>query len=237
MQLDLIGAVVLTAISALVGGAYVYFLRWSFAQRMAMAVVGIVWFVLVVTFGATGAFDAVRGTGPAGVGVAVLIPLAMLTFGSMRAGSMREAASAIPVPVLIGLHATRLLGVFFLLLYSDGRLPAPDAPVAGWGDVLIGLAALPVAYLVVIKAPAWRSIALVWNALGLLDLVVAIGLGLASSPGFPLNFATSGADSSVMTALPWILIPCFNVPLLAYLHLLIFHRLRNSEPRIASVGA
>lgn len=237
MQLDLIGAVSLTEISALVGGVYVYFLKLSVARRMAMAAAGIAWFALIAACGATGAFDAVRGLGPAGIGVSVLIPFAFLTFVSTRAGAMRDAATAIPMPVLIGLHATRLLGVFFLLLYSYGRLPAPDAPVAGWGDVLIGLTAIPVAYLAAVKAPAWRTIVLVWNSLGLLDLVVAIVLGVTSSPGFPISFATSNADSNVMTTLPWILIPCFNVPLLAYLHVLLFQQLRTREPTIAAVSA
>ena len=168
---------------------------------------------------------------------AVLIPFAMLTVATTRAGAMREAASAIPVPVLIGLHATRVLGLFFLLLYSGGRLPAPFAPVAGWGDVLIGLTSVPVAYLTALRAPAWRTIALVWNTLGLFDLVVAIALGVASSPGVPISFATSSADSSVMTALPWILIQCFNVPLLVHLHILLFQRLRRREPTIAPVSA
>jgi len=237
VQLDLIGAVALTALSALVGGVYVYFLGGSTARRMAMAAAGIAWFALVAACGATGAFDAVRGIGPAGVGVAALIPFAMLTFGSTRMGAMREAASAIPVPVLIGVHAIRVLGLFFLLLYSSGRLPAPFAPVAGWDDVLIGLTAVPVAYLAARRAPAWRTLALVWNTLGLFDLVVAISLGVASSPGIPIGFATSSADSSVMTTLPWILIQCFNVPLLAHLHLLLFQRLRRREPSIAPVSA
>lgn len=237
MQLDLVGAVTLTAISALIGGVYVYFLRWSAARRMTMAAVGIAWFALVVACGATGVFNDAHGTGPAGVGVAVLIPFLMLTVATTRAGAMREAVSAIPVPVLIGLHATRVLGLFFLLLYSSRRLPAPFAPVAGWGDVLIGLTAVPVAYLTAVRAPAWRTIALAWNTLGLFDLVLAIALGVASSPGLPISFATSSADNSAMTTLPWILIECFNVPLLLHLHFLLFQRLRRREPAIAPVSA
>jgi hypothetical protein len=76
-----------------------------------------------------------------------------------------------------------------------------------------------------------------WNTLGLFDLVVAVALGVASSPGGPISFATSSADSNVMTALPWILIQCFNVPLLVHLHLLLFQRLRRREPTIAPVSA
>jgi hypothetical protein len=229
MLLDLIGAIALSVISALVVCIYVWLLPWSNGRRAAMAGAFAAWFALVVVCGATGAFDAVRGTGPAGVGVAVMAPLAIYSFISMRAGALREALGAAPVPVLIGLHAVRLLGVFFVLLFWADRLPAPFAPTAGWGDVLIGVTALPVGYLAAIKAPAWRTTTLAWNALGLIDLALAIALGVASSPGIPFGVGNPGANSGLMTTLPWILIPCFNVPLLAHLHLLIFQRLRRSR--------
>lgn len=148
---------------------------------------------------------------------------------------MHEALGAVPVPVLIGLHAVRLLGVFFVLLFWEDRLPAPFALTAGWGDVLIGVMALPVAYLAATKAPGWRTTTLAWNALGLLDLVLAIALGVASSPGIPFGFENPGANSGLMTTLPWILISCFNVPLLAHLHLLIFQRLRRSRAAMLAV--
>ena len=94
--------------------------------------------------------------------------------------------------------------------------------------MLIGVTALPVAYLAAIKAPAWRASTLVWNALGFIDLVLGVALGVASSPGIPSGFANPSANGGLTTTLPWILIPCFNVPLLAHLHLLIFQRLRLS---------
>jgi hypothetical protein len=227
-MIDLVGAVALGVVSALVVFVYVYGLPLSNGRRAAMASVFGVWFALVVACGATGAFDAVLGTGPAGIGVAVLVPFAVLTYASTRPGTLREALGAIPLPVLIGVHVVRLLGVFFVLLFSAGRLPAPFAPAAGWGDVLIGVTALPVAYLAAMRAPGWRTVALTWNALGLFDLVDAIALGVASSPGIPFGFGHHGANSDLMTTLPWILIPCFNVPLLAHLHLLIFQRLRRA---------
>ena len=229
-MIDLIGAVALGAVSALVVYVYIYFLPWSNRRRTAMASVFAVWFALAVACGATGALGAARGIGPAGLGAAVVVPLAVYSYISMRAGGLRDALGAIPLPVLIGVHAMRLLGVFFVLLFWGGRLPAPFAPSAGWGDMLMGATALPVAYLVAIKAPKWRTVTLVWNALGLLDLVNAIAQGALSSPGLPFGLGSQGANSDLMTTLPWILIPCFNVPLLAHFHLLIFQRLWHSRP-------
>ena len=36
----------------------------------------------------------------------------------------------IPTAVLIGANAPRVLGVFFLILYAQGQLPAPFAPIS-----------------------------------------------------------------------------------------------------------
>jgi hypothetical protein len=231
MTLDLIGAVALTAAASALVAAYAFLPRWSPPRRAAFAAVLVAWFAGVVACGAAGAFDAVRGTGPAGVGAAVLAPLAILAAFGLRKSSMAEALEAIPLRALIGLHAVRLLGIFFVLLFAAERLPAPFAPLAGWGDVLVGLLALPVAYLAATEAPAWRATALAWNTFGLADLVVAVGLGVASSPGLPFRLAAQGADSSTMTTLPWILIPCFLVPMLAFIHLLVFRRLRADRRR------
>ena len=50
-----------------------------------------------------------------------------------------------------------------------------------------------------------------WNILGILDLVSAIALGATSSPG-PIQLFHVTPNSSLMTTLPWIIIPCFLVP-------------------------
>jgi hypothetical protein len=52
---------------------------------------------------------------------------------------------ALSIELLVGVNTVRLLGLFFILLYAAGRLSPPFALVAGWGDVAIGLAAVPVA--------------------------------------------------------------------------------------------
>src|SRR5215471_13471437 len=124
-MIDLLGAVSLGAISALVVVFYIGLLPWSPARRAALAGAFAVWFALVVACGATGAFDAVRGTGPAGLGIAVMAPIVVLSYVGMRAGGFRDALAAIPLPALIGIQAIRLLGIFFVLLYWGGRLPAP----------------------------------------------------------------------------------------------------------------
>ena len=52
---------------------------------------------------------------------------------------------AIPMPLLIGLNALRVLGVLFLLLAVTGRLSGPFPYSAGLGDIITGVFAIPLA--------------------------------------------------------------------------------------------
>jgi hypothetical protein len=98
--------------------------------------------------------------------------------------------------------------------------------VAGWGDFAIGVAAIPLAFATRDERRAPKRLIVLWNALGLTDLVVAVTLGTASAPG-PLRVFQAGPSSAIMTSLPWLIIPGFLVPLLAFVHFWTFYRLRT----------
>jgi hypothetical protein len=237
MLLDLIGAIALTFSAAVVVATLVAALPWNVPQRVRAAATLATWFAAVATLGATGALDAFTGLGPAGLGVVLVAPIAILLWAGRNPRLLAPAVARIPLEVLIGVNAVRILGVFFVLLYAAGRLPAPFAPSAGWGDIVVGALALPVAWLVAKGARGWRSAALAWNTLGLLDLVVAVGLGVTSSPGSPLRIFTAEPSSAIMTSLPWLLIPGFLVPLLALTHVAVFARLLAPRVPLATARA
>ena len=137
--------------------------------------------------------------------------------------------TATPLPALIAVHAIRLLGIMFLVLYAKGRLPAPFAPSAGWGDVFIGATALPLAWAVTRFGAAMRPLVFLWSTVGVADLVAAVTLGALSAPG-PLQLFVGPPDSSPMTSLPWLIIPGFLVPILFFIHIVIFTRLLARSP-------
>jgi hypothetical protein len=184
------------------------------------------WFVVAVTLAATGAVTP-SGFGTPGVGLAVVLPV-VVGVAAMRWTAFGAAVAGIPLPVLIGVNAPRVLGLFFLLLYAAGRLPAPFAPSAGWGDVITGLVALPVAFLVGHRVAGWRPIALVWNVLGAGDLVAAVGLGVASAVDSPLRIFAAGPDTTLMSQLPMFIVPGFLVPLWMLTHIVVFGKLRRA---------
>src|SRR5438876_308112 len=183
---DLIGAIELTASAAVLAGSLAA-VQLDPAARLRVGVLIGGWFVLIATLAAFQVFDPYRGLGAPAMGIAVLAPVLAFAYALRRSPAVDAAVLAAPVPVLIAIHVVRVLGLSFVLLYASNRLPAPFAPVAGWGDIFIGVTALPVALMVSREASGWRSVALLWNALGLLDLVAAVSLGVTAAEGSPVR--------------------------------------------------
>jgi hypothetical protein len=166
-----------------------------------------------------------------------LAPVVASVVAARRSAGFRRALDYMPVSWLVGVNFIRVEGVNFLLLQAAHRLPAPFAPLAGYGDIIVGLAALPVAAWLAARGPAARPVVLVWNVLGLLDLIDAIGLAVISSPG-PLHLISAEPGMALMGTLPWLLIPGFLVPLLAMTHLAVFARVVRRQPAAAmTVGS
>ena len=233
MTFDLLGAIGLTVSAALLVGAIAAGTPGSPAARMRLAAVLAGWFGIIVALAAVGVFDDRRGIGTPAIGLAVVLPvLTLASIGSRE--TMRSAVLAVPLAVLVGVNAVRVLGVFFLLLHATGRLAAPFAPVAGWGDILAGAAALPVSWAILKQVPGWRSITLAWNAFGLADLAAAVALGVTSAEGSPVRVFFAEPGTAIMSGLPWVLVPAFLVPALMLTHLAVFYRLltpaRHTRP-------
>lgn len=221
---DLLAAIALSLAAAITSSALAIGAGETVADRLRFLAGLGAWFVAVVVLGASE-----HGLGTPALGLAVAAPIAILAVTVLRSPRLRRALDAMPLWLLIAVNAARVLGVLFVLLYFAGRAPAPFAPLAGWGDIVAGVTAGPVAWLAWRRPREARWVILAWNAFGLADLIDAIGLGVVSSPG-PLHLIGAGPGAAIMTTLPWLLIPGFMVPLLALTHLAVFYRLRRPRP-------
>ena len=179
------------------------------------------WFAAVLALGAAGAFVTPPGKPPLPILVGALLPL--LAFAAAYSGSsrFRDLVLSADLRLLTGLQAWRAGGLGFLALYANGLLPGIFALPAGLGDIAIGVTA-PWIVLKLVRDPGFAGSRafVVWNALGILDLVVAVGTGAASAS--LLAGYTGGVDTSPMTRLPLVLIPAFFVPLFVLLHVTAF---------------
>lgn len=159
-----------------------------------------------------------------GIGVAVPLVLGLL---ALRLSAVADALSDTrAVAALAAVQVVRVVGVVFLALLTLDRLPPAFALPAGTGDVLVGLLAPFVAY-ALWRRPSRRALGMAFNSLGLLDLVLAIPLGLLYAPG-RFQLMVTEPTTEIMGLFPMALIPTFVVPLAIVLHLASFRLLARS---------
>lgn len=227
-MLDMIGAIFGTAYYATLMGLALSLSRVRAATALAGFAAAVGWLSLVVALATLG-WLAPGTLGPFPVPLLLFICLLAVLFGSWAyIAPLRQAVLAMPLSVLVAVHGWRLGGVFFLLLYSEGRLSAPFAPVAGVGDIVTGAWALVLAAMLALGFQPRRGWLLLWNAFGALDLVVAVTLGALSLPGTPWRVFTEGPGNLALTTLPWAFVPLLIVPILFLVHLAIAVRLGGS---------
>jgi hypothetical protein len=118
-------------------------------------------------------------------------------------------------------HSLRVVGVLFLIVMALGHLPTAFAMSAGLGDIAIGVAA-PFVALQMARGTG-RAGAVLFNVLGILDLVVAGTLGFLL---FRLVEVTP--STAPLFVLPLALIPTVAVPLAITLHIVSLRRLSTA---------
>ncbi len=185
--------------------------------RFVVAITMAAWLLLVVSFGAAGAFVGPPGRPPLPIAIGIAAPLGLFFAGLRLSQSFREFVLSLDLRLIAGMQAWRWAGLGFLSLYAYKVLPAVFALPAGLGDMAIGLTA-PWIILALVRQPdfAAHRAFIRWNILGIVDLVIAVSIGAMSA------FFTTGAPGEIstapMTTLPLLLIPAFLVPLFLMLH-------------------
>jgi hypothetical protein len=134
---------------------------------------------------------------------------------------------------MIGLNSMRVLGALFLLLLATGRLAGPFPYFAGLGDIITGALAIPLALGIARTGHVPAGAVRTWNLFGILDLVVAITLGVTSSPNSPLQLIHAGVGSSAVQHLPFSLIPTVLVPFFLITHSIVAAQLATRRPVVA----
>ena len=152
--------------------------------------------------------------------------LGLLAVGLSR--DLRAVLAAASLPTIIGVQFYRTVGVLFVILLARGQLPAHFALPAGWGDIVVGLTA-PLVALALAQGLWGRSaLAITWNVAGLVDLVVAVGMGSGLlAPFLAPELGPNVHPAAAMGVFPMILVPTFAVPVSVLLHLLALAKLRR----------
>jgi hypothetical protein len=193
-----------------------------------VATVLALWLALVFLLGAEGAFVQRPGEPPLSLLIGFTAPLLVFLAAFWGVRAFHDYVMTMDLRLAAGIQAWRFAGLGFLALYTYGVLPGAFAWPAGLGDIAIGITA-PWMMLALIRRPGFAAspLFMVWNLLGILDLVVAM------STGALLSFLAAGNAGQVTTApmaqMPLVLIPVYFVPLFLMLHITSLLQLRQKK--------
>lgn len=138
----------------------------------------------------------------------------------------RQIVRAVPATWLVGIHTIRVFGFLFLALMDMNLLPAQFALPAGYGDILVGLLALVIIYLLSKRHPYARTLAIGWNLFGLLDFIVALITGIIYIGPFAAQLVAAGVSVSYLNYV--LIVPTFGVPLFTLLHIYSLFQMSSS---------
>lgn len=190
-------------------------------NSMTVIVAVMVWLLAAVLAGVSGFISSLVPPFPQAVLLGLVI-IQLLIF--VLSPGFKSLCLSVDVRVLVFFHLTRFVGIYFLILYSEGRLPYDFAVPGGWGDIVAAAVAF---ILVILVKPARKTgwtLYLLWNLFGFVDIlfVVLTAARLASSePG----------SMTELLKFPLSLLLTFVVPVIIFTHAVIFIRLFISTKR------
>jgi hypothetical protein len=190
----------------------------NYGKLVAVLLVG--WFILAFSASALHILQNGANRIGVGVGVAALVPLVLFSLWFAFSKSFRQFSLSLNPTVLTSLQAARLIGFSFVLLEARGVLPAIFALPGGYGDMTIGATAAFVAWKFV--TPRHRNSFVLWQLLGITDLVLAVSLGTTA-----FLLSPQGPSTAPMTVLPLSLIPTFLVPFFLICHVICIAQART----------
>jgi hypothetical protein len=169
------------------------------------------WFISVLSASALHLFKNDSNRFGLAVAIAALTPMVVFSLWFAASERFREFALSLNPRILTSAQPWRIVGFTFVLLEARGVLRGIFALPAGYGDMAIGATASFVAWK--LANPGYRNSFVVWQVLGIADLVTAVSLGTTAGLLSP-----HGPAMVAMTVLPLSLVPTFLVPLFVIFH-------------------
>jgi hypothetical protein len=184
----------------------------------------ILWFGAIFWLAARGVFITGPDDPPIRLALAFAVPILLFLIALFLFPGWRALIVSVSPVFLITLNGWRFIGLGFFMGYAEGLLPGGFAWPAGLGDIFMAVTAPWIAARVVADDRfRFGKVFLFWNLIGIADFVDAVFLGtLYMWPGFSPSVSTS-----LMQRLPFALIPCFFVPLVAMAHIALLAQRRN----------
>jgi hypothetical protein len=151
--------------------------------------------------------------------LAVISEVTAIAVALVTVPPLRTWAFRVDVRWLIAFHLIRFIGIYFLVLYAQHELPYGFAVWGGSGDIAVAVLAL-----IVICFVRFRAGFIVWNFVGLVDIVAVLATAARSEMAVP-------GSMHQLNRLPLILLPTFVVPVVIVTHGVMLIRAFESAQR------
>lgn len=151
-------------------------------------------------------------------GIAVVIILVTLILTYQFNEKFKQFCDAIPLKAIAAFHVWRIFAGWIFLSYS-GVLSETFINNAAYGDIISGFLALAVFAFGHTQLNYY-----IFNVIGLIDFIVAVGTGITLT-------ILGDAGMAPIIELPLIMIPLFGVPLSGFTHFISLRRLLNMKTR------
>lgn len=125
---------------------------------------------------------------------------------------------------IVKLQIFRLIGVFFILLAIHNALPKPFAFIAGIGDMLTAFTSIFVANAIKNKKSYAKKLTFWWNIFGAVDILFT---AIAANVLTKMSIDTGVMGVDTLAVFPFCIIPAFAPPIILFLHLAIFKKLKS----------
>ena len=179
----------------------------------------ILWFVTAFLLGLSGAVSKLIPPQPQII-IFILVITLLIFFNLIN--TLKSWIYSINIKYLVAVHISRLVGIYFLVLYTRKLLPYDFAVKGGLGDIFIALTALILIIFISNVSSVNYKIYFLWNTIGFIDIVFVV-----------LTAARIGLKNpqeiSELFKLPLSLLPTFLVPIIIFTHIIIFIRLFRSK--------
>jgi hypothetical protein len=165
--------------------------------------------------------------------LAVLIPLPFVAaFAFSKKGT--QLLQAIPPHWIVFMQSFRI-GVELLLWFAfmAGKLPVQMSFEGRNFDVVTGVLALPVGYLLARKISYAAKLAIAFNIAGILLLLNILVIAVLSMPA-PFRYFMNEPSNTLVAQFPFILLPGVLVPVAYTLHIFSLRQLLTKKSRVDS---
>ena len=194
---------------------------WSSSKKQkvfwAATISTILWSVLLTVLSYKGFFDDFRKLPPRPA-LAILIPLAfVLLFAFSRTGT--QILKIIPPHWLVLVQSFRIfVEVWIWFAVLSNKLPVQMSFEGRNLDIITGLMAIPVGWLLFKKVKYSRKIIIAFNVIGLLLLLNILVVAVLSMP-VPFRYFMNEPSSKIVARFPFILLPGLLVPIAYSFHI------------------